>query len=156
MAKPTYWELLQHPKWQEKRLRMLSLNAFSCSDCGSTEKTLHVHHSYYEKGLAPWEYPDESLHVLCVDCHKKAQDQMVAMQRQIGRIELGDLDRLYGYALGVEAQNFPHAVIDVGSYEQAWGIADAWGLRAEDVIGSLTESSIDGYRLTELKARRRS
>lgn len=34
-------------------------------------KQLEVHHTYYEKGLKPWEYPDDSLKTLCWICHKK-------------------------------------------------------------------------------------
>lgn len=30
---------------------------------------LHVHHTYYVHGDAPWEYPDESLMTLCDKCH---------------------------------------------------------------------------------------
>ena len=34
-------------------------------------KNLHVHHTYYQRGLYPWEYPLESLQTLCWDCHEK-------------------------------------------------------------------------------------
>lgn len=34
-------------------------------------KGLHVHHTYYQKGLLPWEYPDDSLITLCWTCHEK-------------------------------------------------------------------------------------
>jgi hypothetical protein len=34
-------------------------------------KTLHVHHSYYQAGLMAWEYPDESLTTLCWKCHEE-------------------------------------------------------------------------------------
>ncbi|MBK7212937.1 MAG: hypothetical protein IPH88_06500 [Bacteroidales bacterium] len=30
---------------------------------------LNVHHEYYQDGKLPWEYPDESLHTLCSECH---------------------------------------------------------------------------------------
>lgn len=55
----SYIELLKHPKWQKKRLEVLKLAGFQCENCGSEEETLHIHHAYYEKGLAPWDYPDE-------------------------------------------------------------------------------------------------
>lgn len=32
-------------------------------------KDLHVHHKYYQKGLFPWEYPDEALITMCWQCH---------------------------------------------------------------------------------------
>lgn len=155
MAKPTYWELLQHPKWQKRRLEVLSLSGFTCDQCGAADKMLHVHHSYYEKGLAPWEYPVESLHSLCEACHRQAQDRMVLLHRQIGRLSLPEIERLHGYALGLEADSFPHVVIDVFSYEVAVGIADCWRLSAEDVLASLQEGVIDGYRLEVLRGTRR-
>ena len=53
--KNTYFKMLKSPKWQKKRLEVLEAAEFKCSNCGSSEKTLHIHHSYYEKGKAPWE-----------------------------------------------------------------------------------------------------
>ena len=32
---------------------------------------LHIHHSFYRKGLEPWEYPNSSLHCLCEAHHKQ-------------------------------------------------------------------------------------
>lgn len=149
--KRSYWELLKDPRWQRKRLEILNLHGFACENCGAEDKTLHVHHSYYEKGLAPWEYPDESLHALCEDCHRKAQDLLVLLHRQIGRLDLGNVDLLYGYALGLEAHNFPSVVLDVFSYEVAQGVGDCWGLTASEVINALVESQIDGYKLSALR-----
>lgn len=54
----SYYDLFKHPKWQKKRLKILELAGFECERCGAKNKTLHVHHKYYEKGLKPWEYPD--------------------------------------------------------------------------------------------------
>lgn len=34
-------------------------------------KGLHVHHTYYQHDLFPWEYPNDSLRVLCWSCHEK-------------------------------------------------------------------------------------
>ena len=41
------------------------------SDKWQFVKGLHVHHSYYQHDLFPWEYPDNSLSVLCWSCHEK-------------------------------------------------------------------------------------
>lgn len=151
--KPTYWELLQHPRWQKKRLEVLELNGFSCQQCGEEEKILHVHHTYYEKGLSPWEYPTESLRSLCADCHRKAQDKMVLLHRQLGKLEFSSLERLHGYALGLDAESYPHAVLDVFSFEVAWGISDCWRVDVNDVLNSLQDGVIDGYKLDELRKR---
>lgn len=32
---------------------------------------LHIHHTYYQEGLLPWEYPDSSLQTLCWHCHEE-------------------------------------------------------------------------------------
>lgn len=37
-------------------------------------KDLHVHHKYYQKGLLPWEYPNEALTTLCWHCHEKLHE----------------------------------------------------------------------------------
>ena len=66
---PSYRELLLDPRWQRKRLEILERDRFRCTECGADDRTLHVHHTYYEKGKKPWEYPAESLLSLCKDCH---------------------------------------------------------------------------------------
>ncbi|MBL6950695.1 MAG: hypothetical protein ISR57_08645 [Bacteroidales bacterium] len=35
---------------------------------------LHVHHTYYQEGKLPWEYPDDALKTLCWICHNKLHD----------------------------------------------------------------------------------
>lgn len=35
---------------------------------------MHVHHTFYQEGLNPWEYPKESLQTLCWDCHGKLHE----------------------------------------------------------------------------------
>jgi hypothetical protein len=37
-------------------------------------KDLHVHHKYYQKGIYPWQYPDEALTTLCWHCHEKLHE----------------------------------------------------------------------------------
>jgi len=148
--KKSWYELLTHPKWQRKRLDILSRAGFKCEDCGSESKTLHVHHAYYEKGLAPWEYSDDTLHCLCEDCHKRIQNINALIQKQIGNLELSCHEILLGYALGLEAQEYPMTVIDVFSYEVAQGVADRWGLTPEQVIDALQEGQIDGWSLNEI------
>ena len=64
-----YSELLKHPKWQKKRLKILERDKFQCRSCEDDSKTLHVHHLYYDYKLKPWEYSDDDLVTLCEDCH---------------------------------------------------------------------------------------
>lgn len=73
MAAKTYWELLKDPRWQKKRLEVLNDANWTCEKCNSVDKTLHVHHKLYEKGLKPWEYDNDILQCLCEDCHKNEE-----------------------------------------------------------------------------------
>lgn len=65
----TYREKLRDPRWQRKRLEMLSAAEFSCESCCDSTTTLHVHHRRYIKGRDPWEYERHELSVLCEACH---------------------------------------------------------------------------------------
>ena len=71
-----YAELLRDPRWQKKRLEILSRDNFTCLGCGDQERTLHVHHCYYKKGNLPWEYADTSLATLCEVCHDNEADAL--------------------------------------------------------------------------------
>ena len=62
-----YSELLKSPKWQKKRLEILSRDNFKCKCCGDEETQLQVHHLEY-KGK-PWEVDSSKLVTLCADCH---------------------------------------------------------------------------------------
>jgi hypothetical protein len=149
----SYFELLRHPNWQRKRLEIMQRHEFACEDCGARDKTLNVHHSYYEKDLSPWEYPDESLHCLCESCHEKAQALYNSLKRQLGKLPLSATESLLGYALGLEAQDSPMVRIERrgSTYEVLQGVGQCWGLSAEEVIAVvLNEGGIDGYKLREL------
>ena len=64
-----YTEKLKDPRWQKKRLEVLSRDQWSCIECGNTKLTLHVHHLKYAKG-EPWDIDSEYLETLCEDCHR--------------------------------------------------------------------------------------
>ena len=70
----TYQEQIKHPKWQRKRLEILTRDNFTCIKCKETEKELHVHHRYYLDGRKIWEYDNNNLVTLCTDCHKYEHD----------------------------------------------------------------------------------
>jgi hypothetical protein len=65
----TYNELLKHPKWQKKRLKILERDNWKCTHCLAPNNTLHVHHRYGYRGIKPWEYDDSELQTLCEFCH---------------------------------------------------------------------------------------
>ena len=66
----TYAEKLKSPKWQKKRLEILSRDEFTCKLCGDTEETLHVHHLKYEKGKHPADIDSKHLITYCAECHQ--------------------------------------------------------------------------------------
>jgi hypothetical protein len=79
----TYSEKLKDPRWQEKRLRIMDRDRFTCQKCQDATKTLNVHHRYYTKGAMPWEYSDDALVTLCENCHKSIETRIAYMNRAI-------------------------------------------------------------------------
>lgn len=69
----TYAEKLKDPRWQELRLKVMERDGFCCVACSNKEKTLHVHHCSYVKGINPWEYPHQCLVTLCDSCHERIE-----------------------------------------------------------------------------------
>lgn len=90
----TYSEKLRDPRWQKKRLEVLSRNGFKCEGCDSTENTLHVHHCYYMKA-DPWDYPDSAYKCLCEECHKNRQELELNIQKWLSVLSFEDLDSIY-------------------------------------------------------------
>lgn len=74
MAQKAYFEQLKDPRWQRRRLEILSRDGFACKLCYDKDKTLHVDHAYYIKGRLPWDYPDWSLVTLCAPCHESKHE----------------------------------------------------------------------------------
>jgi uncharacterized Zn finger protein len=68
--KKTYSEKLRDPRWQRKRLEIFTRDNWTCTQCGTKEKTLVVHHKEYLIACEPWDYPNELLITYCEDCHK--------------------------------------------------------------------------------------
>ena len=73
MDKQEYFEKLKDPRWQKRRLDIFTRDDYECVSCGSKDKTLTVHHKYYDNNLEPWEYENDSLITLCIDCHEGEQ-----------------------------------------------------------------------------------
>jgi hypothetical protein len=63
----TYADKLKDPRWQKKRLEIMSRDNFKCQMCGDEKETLHVHHQKYSGD--PWEADDDHLITLCHHCH---------------------------------------------------------------------------------------
>ena len=66
----SYKEQYLDPRWQKKRLEVLDRDEWCCQRCYDNESTLHVHHRYYIKKTAIWDYPLEAFLTLCEECHE--------------------------------------------------------------------------------------
>lgn len=64
-----YSEKLKDPQWQRFRLERLEAANWRCEHCCAGQSFLHVHHNTYHKGRKPWEYPANTMTVLCERCH---------------------------------------------------------------------------------------
>lgn len=148
--KPTYWEQLKHPHWQKMRLEIMQRDGFACQTCKSTEKTLNVHHTYYKKGHAPWEYPAESLKTLCEDCHGLSHGVMEDIKRQIGALDTHILLQVWGYTTGLEAWENPDLVVDVVTHDFLCGLAHCFSVHHKRISPLLIDGQIDGHRLIAL------
>lgn len=50
---------------------------------------LHVHHTFYQCDKLPWEYPDDSLQTLCIDCHNRLHYNQTIPVLDKNGIEIG-------------------------------------------------------------------
>lgn len=101
----SYREKLLDPRWQKKRLDILSRDNFTCQHCASTEKTLHVHHHGYWQNLDPWEYPDAALVTLCAECHEtEGLDSREAARDLLAELRRRGADASALWALSVPLQ----------------------------------------------------
>lgn len=74
----SYREELGDPRWQKKRLKILNYANWRCQICGAKDLRLEVHHSYYERGKKPWQYPDGSLIAVCFRHHALIRAEHIA------------------------------------------------------------------------------
>lgn len=81
-GKERYSKMLQHPKWQEKRLEVMKRDGFKCIICGDDQHLLHVHHLKYIAMAKPWEYELDNFQTLCSECHAAVHSKTTARQFQ--------------------------------------------------------------------------
>lgn len=135
----TYSEKLMHPKWVALRRRLFSLYGEQCSWCGAT-KRLQIHHKFYEWDREPWDYPEETLEILCVDCHAEQDQIRKAIVRTLGHVELGSMTRILGY---IEAL-IPASGLPLGAdYEHCEGIANAYAMTPEELFALANRLKLD-------------
>lgn len=102
----TYSEKLRDPRWQKMRLLVMERDGFECTNCGSEDKTLNVHHKVYRRGRNPWDYPDDELTTLCKDCHEKLEDKLTQLRLAVQDENcIVSVDEALGYIDGRCASN---------------------------------------------------
>lgn len=149
-----FWEAYRDPRWQEKRLKIMERAEFKCERCSREDNaTLNVHHSYYESGKKPWEYPDESLRCWCEDCHANFHEFSKYLREIVGQLSFyepgkgsgsvrrgeplfGVLeDQIIGYVRGLVSRFSGKGKILIENVEVAIGVnasVEHWG-RSWDV-----------------------
>ena len=77
LPKNTYYSLLESPKWDEFRREIIKKRNYTCEICGKQmQRGLQVHHLRYYAGHKPWEYKDNLVQCLCVDCHRQLHEEL--------------------------------------------------------------------------------
>jgi len=133
MGKKTYSEKLKDPRWQRKRLEIFNRAGFKCEECKEVDKTLHVHHRYYEKGVDPWDYPDNALQSLCEECHAAAAEQEGRIARSLSWLDREKLEQVWGYIQGLKLQN-DDGYTYLTSEMAVQGLADAFNVGNVDAV----------------------
>lgn len=98
----TYAEKLLDPRWQQKRLRILERDKWTCQLCQDKDTTLHIHHHFYLKDYEPWDYKDEDLITYCSHCHalvEFAKTNFKDVQEIVGAFKhfINGEHRIYAY-----------------------------------------------------------
>lgn len=71
---PEYQSQLRTIQWAMRSEQIKARDGYICERCGANhfKKRMETHHRYYIFGADAWDYPDEALTTLCIDCHRKA------------------------------------------------------------------------------------
>lgn len=106
---PKYSEKLRDPRWQKRRLQILERDRWTCQSCGSTDKTLHVHHSCYVDGYEPWDSNPDTLVTLCLDCHfcepEKQRDAQYWLLILLGRFGVRTAEDIIRLSMACDLAN---------------------------------------------------
>lgn len=137
MSNKSYSELLLDPRWQRKRLEILNRSDFSCERCGSTDKTLHVHHKKYRKGAKPWEYENDQLEALCHSCHKSRHELASEIESMAALMDDGQLITVLGYMQAKLIGFEKDAEIKIRDGEHAIGVGDYYGIGYAGVLEAM-------------------
>ena len=79
-----FWADYRDDRWLRTAKRVRERAGHKCEECGEDKESLHVHHTYYERGRRAWDYPDESLRCWCTYCHGLFHDLKDQVNRLAG------------------------------------------------------------------------
>jgi hypothetical protein len=139
MAK-SYSELLKDPRWQKRRLEAMERDGWACTQCGATDRNLHVHHLRYRYVTMPWDYEDELLTTLCDEHHSAATESMNLLKDSLGRMDPCDLDRVRGYADAMKAAHDGERLKVDNRGEYFIGVAHFVGLHHDELLDAIDRS----------------
>jgi hypothetical protein len=149
-TRPSYYELLKHPNWQRKRLEVMGRDGFKCIKCGAATDTLHVHHRYYTKGRAPWDYPDDCFQTLCENCHGLTHDIASLVASYLNDLPQSAQLNILGLAAGFMMMRDLDRPRTLANYDIVCGVALAFGLDRDVVKGALVDRSVTGRALMDI------
>lgn len=86
MASEIYLQKLKDPRWQKKRLQIFERDNWTCQKYGNKNKTLAIHHRLYLNNREPWDYSDDLLITLFVECHELEQINLTNTEKNIVEI----------------------------------------------------------------------
>ena len=133
------------------RLEVMERDNFTCLDCGATDRTLNVHHTYYLKGRSPWDYEPESLRTLCETCHEKTTDRTAEMMKLIGMIPPEVHGDVLGYLRATAALNAgsdEDVMLSLTDLDQVYGACAAIGVGGIEREQLTNEAMRNGGRLS--------
>ena len=139
MKKTTYAELLKDPRWQKKRLKLLSKANFQCDECGDEKSSLHVHHKRYDSGSKPWEYEDLVFIVLCESCHSHRHKLETQIKDLMTIMDCSCLEMAIGYMIGISGDaGFDRHWLPM---EGIFGLSDAISMHVQDIADNVSKDN---------------
>jgi hypothetical protein len=130
----TYWEKLRDPRWQKRRLEVMSAAGFKCHQCSDSSTTLNVHHKIYHKGHAPWEYEDKELVCLCEPCHEGWHMLKGHANKLFVDLDDDGLRAMVGYGIAIALVTGKATKCQLGSSAAVRAFAQRFGLTEKQVV----------------------
>lgn len=128
-----YKEQLADSRWLRKKNEILERDNYTCQHCGRTSN-LNVHHLSYEKGKLAWDYPNEKLITLCVDCHEKIHREQ---NEKFSPVKRGDWyytthGDFMTCAIVIEVDFLTKTIYFFGTNQGAWGSGSIFCVNFKD------------------------